>query len=336
MSSRAKLVWLGALAVLALPMLLTACGPADESNSNMNNVASVDSNAMAAAESNSDSDTAADTGADTGADAGAAATAEEVAAAPADTTNGDDDVVTYIAKDYAFEGPDTLPTGWNTIRLKNEGQELHHLVMVKLEDGKTIDDMKAAIAAGEMEFPEWAVPYGGPNASIGPFEATATIDLDEGNYVAVCSIPDANGVPHMAEGMIKAITVSGQGEIAEPSADLIVDLDDFAFIHDQPYVAGQHTVEVTNQGTEEHEMVLIKLDEGKTAADFEAAFAPGAPLGPPPGMPVGGIGPMAPGQVAYFYSDLEPGNYAALCFVTDPDTGLAHFALGMAEEFTIE
>jgi hypothetical protein len=326
MSRRAHFVWLGALAVLALPMLLSACGPADETDSDMETVATVDSGEMATAETNSDA----------AADTGGAATAEDVAAATTDTMSGDEDVVTYIATEYAFEGPDTLPAGWNTIRLKNDGQELHHLVMVKLEDGKTIDDMEAAIAAGETEFPDWAVPYGGPNASIGPFEATATINLDEGNYLAVCVIPDANGVPHMAEGMLKEITVSGQGEAAEPVADMSIDFDDFAFLHDEPYVAGQQTFQVTNQGTEAHEMVLVKLDQGKTAADFEAAFGPDAPPGPPPGTPVGGMGPMAPGHVAYFYAHLEPGNYAALCFLTDPDTGQVHFALGMAEEFTIE
>lgn len=261
----------------------------------------------------------------------AGATTDQMAS---DAPSGE--VVEFVSTDYSFDGPDTLPAGWNTIRLRNDGQELHHVLMWRLEDGKTLADLEAHLASGDPADPTWAVNYGGPNASIGPFQAESTIWLDPGEYAAVCVIPSPDGQTHLAKGMMKTITVSGGSDAPEPVADMSVDLGDFVFVRDTAYTAGQHTVAVTNSGAQPHEIVLVKLDEGATAADFTAAFAPDAPPGPPPGMPVGGLAPMAPGQKAYFQTELTPGNYAALCFLMDPESGAPHFALGMSEEFTVE
>jgi hypothetical protein len=244
--------------------------------------------------------------------------------------------VTYVADDFSFEGPDTLPAGWTTIRLRNEGQEIHHLSLMKLDEGTTLADVQAHVASGIEAAPDWVTEIGGPNASIGPFEAVATVYLEEGNYVAVCIIPSPDGVLHLAKGMFKALTVSGDGGDSPPVADITVDMMDFAFAQDKPYTAGNHTIKVTNSGQQPHEIVLVKLDEGKTAADFAAAFAPDAPPGPPPGMPVGGVTPLSRGQTAYFQAELTPGNYAALCFLPDPETGRVHIDLGMMQEFTVE
>jgi hypothetical protein len=243
---------------------------------------------------------------------------------------------TYVTSEYKFAGPDTLAAGWTTLHLKNEGKELHHLALLRLDDGKTVDDFEAYMKTGATSFPEWSHEYGGPNAVIGPVTGTAIVKLDPGSYVAVCLIPAADGMPHMAKGMLKPITVTGSGGGSPPAADMSVKLGDFTFVHGDPYTAGKHTIEVTNIGKQPHEIVLAKLDPGKTAQDLAAAFAPGAPQGPPPGTPVGGLTPISPGQVAYFETDLTPGNYAVLCFLEDPASHKVHAELGMIEEFTID
>jgi len=243
--------------------------------------------------------------------------------------------VTFVATEYAFSGPDTIAAGWTTIHLRNDGKELHHLGLMKLDEGKTMADVEALMASG-ADAPDFIQFFGGPNAVIGPIEGAATVNLEEGNYVALCVIPGADGVPHAAKGMMKAITVSGQGGASAPVADMTVELADFTFVHDAPFSAGKHTIEVTNTAKQPHEIVIVKLDPGKTAADFVGAFAPGAPPGPPPGTPMGGLSPIAPGQVAYFDTDLVPGNYAAICFLDDAASQKIHAELGMMEEFTIK
>src|SRR5688500_11466007 len=99
--------------------------------------------------------------------------------------------------------------------------------------------------------------------------------------------------------------------------------------------ADTHTIQVTNHGTQTHEVVLLKLDPGASAKDFGAAFEPGA-SGPPPGQPIGGVVGIETGQHAYFKARFEPGRYGLICFFSDPTTGKPHFAQVMTSEFTVE
>src|SRR5213076_2564185 len=76
-------------------------------------------------------------------------------------------VVTITATDYAFGGPDTIPAGLTTLRLVNQGKELHHASLVRLGDGKTIADFQAGLQAAMTQHtppPPWIAFAGGPNA----------------------------------------------------------------------------------------------------------------------------------------------------------------------------
>ncbi|HEX9756589.1 MAG TPA: hypothetical protein VGB26_02160 [Nitrospiria bacterium] len=42
----------------------------------------------------------------------------------------------FKAVDYGFEGPDMIPSGWTRIKILNEGKDLHHVQIIRLEDGK--------------------------------------------------------------------------------------------------------------------------------------------------------------------------------------------------------
>jgi len=73
-------------------------------------------------------------------------------------------MVSFTAKEFAFEGPDTIPAGLTMIHLTDAGQQLHHVQLIKLEQGKTFADYQAAVkdmTSGPP--PAWAVPYGGVN-----------------------------------------------------------------------------------------------------------------------------------------------------------------------------
>ena len=50
--------------------------------------------------------------------------------------------VTFVATDYAFEAPSSLPAGENTIVLENRGKEEHELDMVLLkEDAPPVEEL---------------------------------------------------------------------------------------------------------------------------------------------------------------------------------------------------
>lgn len=248
------------------------------------------------------------------------------------------DEVSFTATDYAFDGPDTLTAGWNRISLQNEGGELHHGQLLRLPPDKSMEDLMAAMQENPDHPPAWLAYEGGPGVYVPGEGGAATVELEAGNYVLICVLPDAEGVPHVAHGMMKPVTVE-EGDGASPeepvTADVTMDLQDYSFTLSEEITAGSHTFRVKNSGSEPHEVAVVKLAPGATAQDFIAAFAPDAPPGPPPGRPIGGLQVIDPGGAGYFSTEFESGaTYALICFHPN-DEGVPHLALGMVQEFVV-
>jgi hypothetical protein len=248
-----------------------------------------------------------------------------------------DAAVIFIAHDYGFDGPDQLPAGLTTVRIVNQGQDLHHIQFLKLLQGKTAADFSSAIAAAPNGLPEWVQYAGGPNANLPGSQASATINLTEGDYVLMCWIPDKRGVPHVALGMQKALSVRGgkATKVGQPKPSVTITQIDYQFIFSTRVKAGLQTIRVVNHGSQAHELVVVKLIPGATVKDVIASFEPGA-SGPPKGELVGGITAIEKDHQVYFRGEFEPGTYGLICFVPDATTGRPHFLQGMTTEFTVE
>lgn len=258
------------------------------------------------------------------------ATTAAPAAAAAPTPN----MVTFSAKEFAFEGPDSIPAGLTMFHLNATGQELHHLQILKLEEGKTFADFQAALKAGGPP-PTWAVPYGGVNPPAPGGTTISTQTMEPGNYVVVCFIEGADKVPHLAKGMTKPLTVTpvANANMTEPTADVTMTLSDYTFTLSKPLAAGRQMIKVVNGATQPHEVVLVQLDSGKTMEDV-GKWAE-TMKGPPPGKPIGGIPAFMPGKNTYFEASLTPGDYGLICFVPDAKDGKPHVAHGMVQQFKI-
>ena len=127
-------------------------------------------------------------------------------------------------------------------------------------------------------------------------------------------------------------TAAGETAIAAP-ATVTVTAKDFAFEAPAQISAGAVAMQLRNQGKEIHQAQLVKLDEGKTAADLLAALKQ---HGPPPAWMkfVGGPNAAPPGQDVVATTVLEPGQYAYLCLIPSPD-GVMHAAKGMVQPFEV-
>ena len=241
--------------------------------------------------------------------------------------------VTVVTTDYSFEAPAELPAGLTTFHLVNRGPGLHHIQLVKLDEGKTFDDFTAALKAGGPP-PKWISMEGDPNPAEVGDTSTTTVTLEPGNYVMLCFVPDPDGVPHVAKGMIRPLTVTaGTGGGAEPEADVVMKLTDYDFELSKPIPAGRHTIRVENAGPQEHEVVIVKLDSGKEAVDF--ALWGEKMVGKPPGTLHGGVSGIMPGDAAFVEVDLAPGEYGLICFVPDSKDGKGHYHHGMAKKVTV-
>ena len=220
------------------------------------------------------------------AEAGAPDAAPAASAAPS--------AVTVIATDYSFDAPAELPAGLTTFHLVNQGPSIHHVQLVRFGEGKTFADFTAALKARGPP-PKWVTMEGGPNPPEIGDTSTTTVALEPGNYAMLCFVPGPDGIPHVAKGMIRPLTVTaGAGATAaEPEADVVMKLTDYDFELSKPITAGRHTIRVENAGPQEHELVIVKLDSGKEPMDF--AKWGEKMVGKPPGTLHGGVSGIMPG-----------------------------------------
>lgn len=254
--------------------------------------------------------------------ASSATTAEAPGGAPA--------IVTVTANDFSFDAPGQVPAGAVTMRLVNNGKELHHAQMIRIEEGKTMDDMAKALKNPGPP-PSWVKFVGGPNAIAPGKETHSTSVLTPGLYAYLCFIPSPDRVIHASKGMVRPFEVtpaSSTSAAGLPVTDATITLVDYDFQVSQPLTPGKRTILVENGGPQAHEVALLKLAPGKTVADF-AAWDAGGMKGPPPAEPVGGVVALDKGARATFTVDLSPGDYGLICFVPDTKDGKPHLAHGM-------
>jgi hypothetical protein len=220
------------------------------------------------------------------------------------------------------------------MRLVNRGKEFHHVWVARLEGGKTLEDLLAAMKS-PGPLPAWVRDMGGPNAPApGGGESNATLSLAPGDYVVACLIHGKDRVPHAMKGMIRRLTVVKAAKpAADPVGDVTMTLHDYSFTLSRSITAGHRLIEVRNNGAQPHEVELAQLAPGKTVQDLLTWLH--TREGPPPGVPLGGVAPLVKGGVNWFEADLEPGKYALICFAPDRTDGKPHYQHGMVQEIEV-
>jgi len=244
---------------------------------------------------------------------------------------------TIVASDFSYEAPDTIPGGFVTLKLVNNGKTYHHVQLVRLLDGKTYADLMEGLKHMQpgMAPPPWIEDIAGPNTPEPGGQSRLVRELVPGDYAILCFVDTPDHVPHVMKGMARQLTViAPTGDPAPaPTADVTVQMSDYAWSVSTPLTAGRHVLRMENLAQQSHEMFVVKLDEGKTKDDFMKwgmTFD-----GPPPGKAFGGISGQKPGDVSYLPIELIPGNYLMVCFLPDAKDGKPHLAHGMIQEFTI-
>jgi hypothetical protein len=258
-----------------------------------------------------------------------------VSPAPAQEPASSPPVIDIMASDYAFDAPDTLPAGLVTVRLMNHGPEPHHAQLLRLNEGVTVEEFSSALQT-EGEAALRLVTVAGGAGALDPHKTTdVTLDLAPGTYVLACFIASPDGVPHLAKGMLKPLTVASAPAQASKPSDVngTMTLRDFSFDIPDTVPAGEVTYRVVNDGPQPHELNILKLAPGKTTQDVLAWQAD--PSTPPPFEAVGGMNGLGAAIDGYMTVDLQPGSYVAICNIPDPGSGQPHSRLGMIRAFTV-
>ena len=131
-------------------------------------------------------------------------------------------VIDVTAAEYAFQGiPETVAAGETLISLGNMGEEMHEVILLRVNEGVT-ETLDEILALPEEEAQTMVTSIAAAFASPGE-EGWATTRLETGNYVAICFIPEGTtpeamaemeatgvepeGAPHFTLGMIREFTV---------------------------------------------------------------------------------------------------------------------------------
>lgn len=243
-------------------------------------------------------------------------------------------VIEYTLGDYFFQGPDTIPAGTVTLKLKLVSEAAHVLDLLRLEQGKRIGDL---MAAGESAYDSsWVKSVGGGVTSKSGASPTYTLKLEPGVYVMLCYFSAPDHEPHFAKGMIREVVVRGpEASAALPQPDLEVQLLSFGYNVSSPITAGVRTIRAVNPSSEPHEMIISRLKDGFTLEQAKARADSAEPKGPSPWENYGGVADLSPGDTTVMTATFTPGTYRMFCFFQKEGEKQNHAARGMSQVFTV-
>jgi len=216
-------------------------------------------------------------------------------------------VVMVNATEYSFALPQRATGGVVTLQLANVGSVVHEFAFGRIDAGKTLDDLKAALDTRKdpSNFP-WAHDLAGVSALSPGQEVDVTRELTEpGTYAFFCFIPNADGVPHYTLGMIAGFTLSGTSAASLPTPDATITATDDGF-QVPALAAGTTTVEFKNAGKKEHEFQLFSFEPGNGFKDVGQWINSGQ-VGLAPVVFPGGIQTIPAGTSVFETLTLESG-----------------------------
>jgi hypothetical protein len=118
--------------------------------------------------------------------------------------------VTVEMVDFAFAIPSDLKAGEQTWQFVNTGKQAHHASIMRIKEGKTMEDVMSFAETFEGEDPTDEVAH---IDLLSPGSSNyVTLNLTPGTYVTLCFVPDyakgGDGAPHMAHGIMQSFTVA--------------------------------------------------------------------------------------------------------------------------------
>jgi hypothetical protein len=229
-----------------------------------------------------------------------------------------------------------VPAGTVRVLATMDGSEDFGSLIFRVPDGVAVEEALAIAGDPEAGVPEWifdAYLPGGIRTDLHePATAEGFIVLEPGTYV----------VADFATGSAAAFTATGAAAApVEIPADIHVVAEDsmtFAGL-EAPVPTGRHLWRLENGGALYHNIFFLQTIEGATAEDVLGFFQSMDSATPAPEVITGGgwmsTAQMSAGASTWFYLDLPPGSYAALCSASDSFAGPPHFFMGMIETFTV-
>ncbi len=236
----------------------------------------------------------------------------------------------------AAGAPESVPTGPVELTLANDSEMDRFVLLARLLEGATADQVMGLLAAGDdMGALALVSLHGGTMAPAGG-SSTTTFDLKPGEYLVLAEADQA-GEEEAPPPLTTTFVAEGESTMDAPAAAVRAELADFAFVLPDAISAGPQLWEIVNTGQQWHEMGILVLDEGVTVEDLMGMMSAEEPSGPPPWQEIFFYPPIGAGERAWTEIDLPPGEYTVICFLPDVAGDYApHFAHGMVRTLVVE
>lgn len=278
------------------------------------------------------------------------------------------DVIEVVTKIMDFHAPDTIPSGWVTIRYRNESEMAHFAILERMPAGIGLQEHQDSVAPvfqnimdninGDtlhqpelgMTPPSWfgdIVFISGPGLLSPGQSAETSVLVEPGTYLLECYVK-TNGIFHSYNpdpeiyGMMHEFTVTRDSSGGtEPSPTVTVDISSEAGMVIRGDInPGRHTVAVNfvDQKVYDnfvgHDLHVVRLDADAQLDSLTAWLNWMTPDGlqtpAPEGFTfLGGTNEMPAGSTGYFTVDFTPGEYVFVSEVPDPAS------FGLLKQFTV-
>ena len=264
-----------------------------------------------------------------------------------------ENTVDILTENMDFQMPDTIPSGWVTLRYKNASPQTHFILIDKYPEGITMQNVidevgppfdngmklinEGNVEEGYAEFgklPEWfgqAKYLGGSGLVSSNHVSKTMVKLDPGYYIFECYVKMSNGVFHTSMGMAKAVIVSETNSgNPEPKADITIEISSTeGIVFNDAISKGNHTFsvyfkdQIVHENFLGHDINLAKFDDAANLDELNNWMDWSNPKGliepAPSGITfLGGMNNMSAGDKGYFTANLEPGRYVLIAEVPNP------------------
>ncbi len=278
------------------------------------------------------------------------------------------------ATDTGFEGvPEETEAGRYVITLTNESAGRGGVEFLQLPEGKTVDDLTAALAAlappGPDATPGPGMAEGTPMA--GMDEASPVTEEDPLGWIYETYIAGGIGVPPGQSGQVivdlesgnyavwgadpmapqqpSELSVTGDmpEDLPEPSADVTVTATGTNEGYDLEYsgevAPGQQTLQFVNDSDQPHFLAFLKSPGPITMDQVTQLLQLPEGAEPPPGlpnpeefMPVTFAATISEDAREWVALNLEPGYYVVACFIPDQENPeVPHAAEGLIDVIAV-
>ena len=237
--------------------------------------------------------------------------------------------VAFAINEQGLTAPEEVPSGLVNVTFANNDLAPHVLFVGWLAEGVSAEEILNAPPPGDPSQSNWV--NGVFLASGTQVDALLDFTADHHYFVQEVFVEKPAFVEFAATGPASTITA--------PGAAVTVEAVDFSYIMPDALKAGEQWWQVSNMGTQTHDLGIYKLEGDLTLEALQAQLSAldSQEQAPPPvtAIPSWAVGV---GQTTWVKFDLPAGNYVVLCRVPDFSTnppGPDHWHKGMVHQFTI-